>query len=150
MGGWAQLPEPLLISIFNQLPASEVAPVTFPQIPQAFAEGPSLLLSNSNPIKFLRHWLAGKFAPSGCRRLEMDLFGNDFSAETSLSSSHPQGGTLIILLNSFQRLREGALGWLDEYRRLVDETPTVVASVLHGHTDEVGKTGIRINRVIFL
>ena len=39
---------------------------------------------------------------------------------------------------NFQRPREGALSWLDEYRRLVDETPTVLASVLHGHSDEVG------------
>ena len=26
---------------------------------------------------------------------------------------------------------------MNEYRRLIDETPTVIASVLHGHTDEV-------------
>ena len=118
------MPEPLLISIFNQLPASEVA-----------------LVNCSNPIELHRRWLVVEFAHSGCQHLEMDLFGNASSAEISLSSFHPQGcfsSFHIISLKSFQRLREGASSWLDEYRRLVDETPTVVGSVLHGHTDEVG------------
>ena len=92
-------------------------------------------------LKIHRRWLVVEFAHSGCQPLEMDLFGNASSAEISLSSFHPQGcfsSFHIISLKSFQRLREGASSWLDEYRRLVDETPTVVGSVLHGHTDEVG------------
>ena len=86
----------------------------------------------------------GEFAHSGWQHLEMDLFGNASFAEISLSSFHPQGCFSSLSRDMFdkktkiQRPREGALSWLDEYRRLVDETPTVLASVLHGHSDEVG------------
>ena len=85
----------------------------------------------------------GEFAHSGCQRLEMDLFGNASFAEISLSSFYPQGCFSSLSRDmfdkkNFRRPREGALSWLDEYRRLVDETPTVLASVLHGHSDEVG------------
>lgn len=94
MGGWAQLPEPLLVSIFNRLTASE-----------ASACG-----------RVCSQWLpASRDGPLWKR-----LLCRDFSLKFSST-----------------RLREGALSWLDEYRRLVDETPTVLATVLHGHTDEV-------------
>jgi len=94
MGGWEELPEPLLISIFNQLTASE-----------ALACG-----------RVCSQWLAASRDGPLWKR----LLCRDFSLKFSST-----------------RLREGALGWLDEYRRLVDETPTVLHSVLHGHTDEV-------------
>ena len=90
------------------------------------------------------------FAHSGWQLQEMDLFGSGSFVEISLSTFPPQGclsflqhrftasDICLVIKKAFQRLREGALSWLDEYRRLVDETPTVLASQLHGHTDEVG------------
>ena len=99
MGGWAELPEPLLISIFNRLTASEVACQVLVRFPNPLATGSGLGnltvgepdLSSFNPTKFYRLCLVGEFARSGCQRLEMDLFGNASFAEISLSSFHPQG-----------------------------------------------------------
>jgi len=94
MGGWDQLPEPLLVAIFNQLTAAE-----------ALACG-----------QVCSHWLtASRDGPLWKR-----LLCRDFALKFPSPS-----------------LREDAVSWLDEYKRLVDDTPSVLATVLHGHTDEV-------------